>query len=166
MVIISSNPPGAVHPVFFQKSCLSAASLLRLTIEQRDNRHSQLGQQHLKVFSAYAINFLWTGGNVFQRRKVYSLCALANVVKTSQLFRKVITEICFYKFEILDHFMKPFLRFVGSILRNRTLVRLGQYSLSIEKLFPQKNLKKLPLCIRKRKKERRQEFWKTPSDFG
>ena len=36
--------------------------------------------------------------------------------------------------EKLDHFIKPFLRFFSSILRNRTLVRLGQYSQSIENL--------------------------------
>ena len=113
-MIISSNPPGAVHPVFFQKSCLSA-SFLRVTSEQRDNR------QLSTSFGPVEMSFKG-------ERKVYSLCALANVVKTSQLFRKVITEICFYNFEILDHFMKPFLRFVGSILRNRPLVRLGQYS--------------------------------------
>ena len=49
---------------------------------------------------------------------------MAKVSKQGSYF-VVIIEICFYNFEKLDHFVKPFLIFGGSILRNLTLVRLG-----------------------------------------
>ena len=47
--------------------------------------------------------------------------------------------------EKLVHFIKPFLRFFSSILRNRTLVRLGQYSQSIENIAPVPNSPSLDL---------------------